>query len=459
MKCEKLALACSDNQSLNFREQEEDSDPSTQHNRYSDLQEELVSSLSAHAQLTEKVELLVKEHAIVKDELTSKLNHAREQLYHHQIDASTEKDEYKKHVNELVQVNQTLEREMCSLKGRLEAVNKKVVDAANQAEFQLDEAKLIHSKLLKDNDTLSKELVEVRLARDKAAEQVVKLRKLLNDQMASVGTNNDTATKRLQKGLDAANFANQALANALAISEKDLSEALNEKKQSVRECNSLRERIVELEDKSSWLSSKLNEMNRELKSSHAYIDKLYADIQCNNSPSKEIKSEFERRELQWLELEHHYTRRIQDLESQIIVCQPEGSNFSMADYVRECRKHQSELAQKQQLVEELKFTVSSLKQQIIEMMRRRPSPRNGVTTSMVKGKSMFAARNYVENIQNESNMRNDENKAPPSEDRVGSVSGDMGRKKLSRMSSIKAVGGRKGLSEQLRRARGVVADE
>ena len=267
----------------------------------------------------------------------------------------------------------------------------------------------------------------------------------------------------MQKGLDAAKFANQALANALAISEKDLSEALHQKEETVRECNSLRKTISELEDKSSWLSSKVNELNRELKSSHAYIDKLYADLQCNRSPSKEMKADFERRELQWMELEHQYTRRIQELESQLTYQQQQGgSKVSMSDYVvavRECRKYQAEVAEKTQMMTQLQSTVSSLKQQI-EEMQRRPLPRNDVG----RGKSISSRRNIGNKIHNESFMTNDENKVPSSGQIVGPISAAAGKlrgndKKLRRVSALKAIGGRKGLSEQLRRARKVGAEE
>ena len=444
---------------------EENIDASTQFDNYADLQEKLTTSLAAQDQLTEKVESLVKDHDTIRRELTSKLNHARDQLSQHQINSKIEKEDYSKHVSELVQVNQTLEQEMGSLKERLVAVEQKAMDAANQAEFHLDEAKLVHSKLLIDNDRLSKELHGVRLAREKAAEEVTQLQQLLDEQIVSSGTNDKAATTRMQKGLDAAKFANQALANALAISEKDLSEALHQKDETVRECNSLRKTISELEDKSSWLSSKVNELNKELKSSHAYIDKLYADLQCNRSPSKEMKADFERRELQWMELEHQYTRRNQELESQLTYQQQQGgSKVSMSDYVvavRECRKYQAEAVEKTQVVTQLQSTVSSLKQHI-EQMQRRSLPRNDVG----RGKSISSRRNIGKKIHNdnESFMTNDENKVPSSGQIVGPISAAAGKlrgndQKLRRVSALKAVGGRKGLSEQLRRARKVGVEE
>ena len=426
--------------------QEEDFGLTTQYESHTDLQQKLSSSLAAHAHLTKRVESLVKEHAIIKDELTSKLNQAREQLSQRQIH---EKEEYTKQVSQLVQVNQTLEQEISSLKGRLEAVDQQAVDAATQAEFQLNQTRLIQSKLSKDNERLGKESDEARQARDKAAAELIQLKQMVDEQISSADTNNNIATKRMQKGFEAAKFASHALANALAISEKDLSEALHQKETNLRECNTLRKRIVKLQDKSSFLTSKVNEMTRELESSHVYIDQLLANLQSNHSPSKELKAELERRESQWLELEHQYSRRIRELERQI-ASQSGGSKVSMSDYavaLRECRKHQSEAAQKQQVVDELESTVNCLKQQI-ETMRRRPSPRNGVSTSMTtRGKSISTLMNYGKKVHNESSvsMGNDENKMP-------TVSGEAGGEKIRRK-QLKAVGGRKGLSEQLRRAR------
>ena len=429
---------------------------------YAELQEKLTSSLAAHAQLTERVDQLIKEHVSIKAELTSKLDQAREQLAQRQCHASAEKEEYNKQVSQLMQVNQTLEQEMSSLKGRLEVVNQKAIDAASQAELQLNQTRLTQAKLLKENDKFGKELDEARLARDQGAAEVRRLKQMLDERVASADTN-DNVTNRIKKGLDAAKFANHALANALAISEKDLSEALHQKEMSARECNSLRERIAELEDKSSWLSSKVKEMTIELESSHKYIDTLYADIKSNRSPSKEMKAELERKEMQWLELEHQYTRRIQELEHQI-AGQSGASKVSMADYVvavRESRKHQSETVQKQKEVDELESTISSLKQQI-EAMRRRPSPRNGISVSTTsRGKSISSMRHHGKKVHNESSagIENDENKAPLSEQRGRAASGEVGGKKMRRMTALKAVGGRKGLSEQLRRARRAGGEE
>ena len=72
-------------------------------------------------------------------------------------------------------------------------------------------------------------------------------------------------------------------------------------------------------------------------------------------------------------------------------------------------------------------------------------------------------RNIGKKIHNESFMTNDENKVPSSGQIVGptAAAGKLrgNDKKLRRVSALKAIGGRKGLSEQLRRARKVGAEE
>ena len=88
---------------------------------------------------------------------------------------------------------------------------------------------------------------------------------------------------------------------------------------TARECNKLRDRTVKLEDKTAFLSSKVKDMNNELHSSNAYIDKLYEELQMKSSrsPSKELKADFERKELEWVELERKYSQRIVELEGKV----------------------------------------------------------------------------------------------------------------------------------------------
>ena len=424
-----------------------------QQQNYIELEEKLSKSVATQAELTAKIESLMKEHDTIKAELTSKLDEAREELSRQRIHSSNEKEVYTKNISQLGQINQRLEDEISSLKIQLEAVGKKANDAARQLELELEERKLIESKLSQENERLGQELDEARLAHDTAAAEESRWKEMLEEHIANADEKNNNATKRIKKGLEAAKFANHALANALAISEKDLSEALRQKEKSVRECNTLQQSVVELDDKSSWLSSKVNEMTRELESSRKYIDTLYADLQSSRSPSKEMMDEMERKELQWLELERQYTNHIRKLE---------GQKISRADYVavlRQSQKHQSEAVQKQQVVEALQSTISSLEQQL-ESMSRRPSSRNSnvITKSMTsRGKSTPTMRSYGKKVHNvpNMNMENDENKAPPPDhmERERVTLGEVGGKTMRRSSALKAVGGRKGLSEQLRKAR------
>lgn len=72
-------------------------------------------------------------------------------------------------------------------------------------------------------------------------------------------------------------------------------------------------------------------------SSHAYIDRLYADLQKeqtnNHSLSDEMKADFDRREMKWMELERDYSQRIKDLESQVARAGNSKHKVSMEAYM------------------------------------------------------------------------------------------------------------------------------
>ena len=259
---------------------------------------------------------------------------------------------------------------------------------------------------------------------------------------------------------------------------------LQAKKQKEHECNALRERAARLEDKADFLSSKVKETMTELKSSHAYIDKLYSDLQreSTRSPSKELKADFERREKEWMELEREYSQRIKELEGRLVY----GSkkNVSMEAFmsmVKQTRYYKLESMRNEQTIDELKSTVSKLKEQLDlmqtsvaknggrksmrqNMKPKRVSPVNdeeNVVPSLDSrknggGKSLSA----LQYMKSKRVSPNEENMVPSnpkqqyrssSQQKLGVK--HQGGKPLSRVAAVKAAGGRKGLSEQLKRAR------
>jgi chromosome segregation ATPase len=226
---------------------------------------------------------------------------------------------------------------------------------------------------------------------------------------------------------ESAKLANAALANSLAVSEKDLAEAKAAREKSERECDALRKHVVRLEDKASFLSAKLKEMSAELQSGHAYIDKLYADLQQIETSYEDLKVNFERRELEWTELERGYSQRIRELEDKY--GSESKNNVSLEAYmtaVKQTRHYKAEATKNQE-------TIDSLKERLAAGKAMRALQVIGVSKPIV----------HCNNSQIEQ------------QGGVVSKSDTQQGKHLNRVAVIKAAGGRKGLTEQLKKARGV----
>ena len=407
---------------------------------YEEVKEKLASTLVSNARLTEEVDSLVKQQNEVKAELSSKLQRVVEQLSQQRAEAATENVNQQKQITELDSINCTLREEVDHLQKQLDLSNKRTKEVARQLQAELEEARAQHSNLSQDKETLAHELNDIRSRYEKAKREVSRLKLILDKQNATPDKNKE----RLQEIVKSAKLANQALANALAVSEKDLAEAYEAKDKSARECDELRNRTANLEDKTSFLSSKVKELFKELQSSHVYIDQLYADLQANRirSPSKEVQAEFQAKEMQWMELERGYSQRIQDLEAMI---GSEKNKVSMDAYmsvVKQTRHYKSEFMKVKEQLESLQKSSPTLKPgQIV----------NGGGKSMRVLQSIGRSKQIVP-------AANDENKAPSnamerSKARVEVGGKQQQGKQLNRAAVIRAIGGRKGLQEQLKRAR------
>lgn len=215
------------------------------------------------------------------------------------------------------------------------------------------------------------------------------------------------------------------------------------REKSAHECATLRKRTAELEDQKAYLSSKLHDMNKELQSSRVYIDQLYAKTHSSHDGlSDKLKAELERRELEWNEKEQTLIRRIKYLEANL-----EGgqSKVSMEKYmlaVKEIHQFKLELLKEKKTVDELTSTVESLKDQIAHR-RVSPAGHTGKTSAFLQ--YCLSAREVTPIHE-----RNDENTVPEvvkhkEQATVG--------KTRNRAAQVKAAGGRKGLSEQLKQVR------
>ena len=383
--------------------------------RYVELEDKLAATLSSNARLTSEIDSLVEKQNEIKAELSAKLERMTKQLSQQQGAAASDNAAHQGKIAELDRMNRTLRGEIQRLDRQLHIVNKKA-EKTSQLQSEREDAKM---SLAHD-----KEILETTLDEFRAKYETMVLDKLkLVPEIKSA--------EKMQHFLKSAKLANKALAEALAASEHDLAEANATKGKSERECDSLRKHVLKLEDKAAFLSSKVKEMSTELESSHAYIDELYADLEMSQGSCKELKDTLVRRELEWKELERGYSHRISELEAKIR--SDSTHKVSMDAYmsvIKQTRHYKIESMKSQE-------TIDSLKDQL-EMVQKSSA-------------AMGVGKRALQNIEVP--------KVPPSN--AGAEQQSVAKrdiqqgKQLNRVAVIRAAGGRKGLSEQLKRARGV----
>ena len=380
---------------------------------YVELEDKLAMTLSANVILTSEVDSLVNEQQEIKAELSAKLEHMTKQLSRQQDIAASESITQRAQIAELDRINHSLREEIEHLYRQLHIVNHNAENTALQLQSEIEDAKNKWSNHSSDKESLNKELIEIRS----------RYEKLLHEKKTATLSKE---THKLRLFAESAKLANAALANSLAVSEKDLAEANAAREKSERECDALRKHVVRLEDKASFLSAKLKEMGAELQSGHAYIDKLYAELQQIEVSSEDLKIDFERREMEWIELEQGYSQRIRELEDKY---GSESKNkVSLEAYmtvVKQTRHYKAEATKNQE-------TIDSLKERLAAGKAMRALQVIGVSKP-IHCNSQIGQQGGV----------------------VSKSDTQQEGKHLNRVAVIRAAGGRKGLTEQLKRARGV----
>ena len=156
-------------------------------------------------------------------------------------------------------------------------------------------------------------------------------------------------------------------------------------------------------------------MSQELKSSHAYIDELYSDLNASKNPSTEQKAELELRERELLELKQKYSHI--------------GEKYRTL--ISETHRFQMDSIAKQKKIDQLMSTFGNTKDHNIISTAQESRANHG-------GKSFAFMQNELKTRQVASPLdQNDENAG----------------KQLYRIATVKAAGGRKGLSEQYKKVR------
>ncbi|KAL3821660.1 hypothetical protein ACHAXA_006080 [Cyclostephanos tholiformis] len=396
-----------------------------------ELKNMLTAALSSNARLLSEVNSLVDKQKNIKAELSTKLECMVKQLSQQQDAAASENTANRGQIAELKNTNFTLLEEIQGLNQQLHLVNQKAEKTSLKLHAEIENAKMKCSSLSHEKQILEKKLEKFLLDKKALAPEIKNAEKMYHL-------------------LESSKLANKALAKALAVSEHDLAEANGAKEKIERECYSLRHNVAKLEDKVAFLSSKAKEMSAELKSSRAYIDKLYADLEMKQFSSNELKNDFERRELEWKNLEQGYSQRIHELETKI--GSDSNHKVSMDAYmavIKQTRHYKIESMKNQQTIDSLKERLSVKEQ--CEMVQKPSATNSSEKTASLSNLTQRALQNIVVPKVSPSNNGAKQQMMTKLDTQHG--------KQLNRVAVIRAAGGRKGLSEQLKRARGVSAKE
>ncbi len=397
----------------------------------------VASTIASNSQ-REKNHLAI-EQTRVETKPSSNLERVTEHYYQQHNAVTTDKHAHLPRTHEIDKVNQTLLDEIERLHQQIHHLKEKTGSTTQHLQSELEEARHQHSSLFQDKEKLDQELYEIRSMYEKALMEIARLKLLLDKK------NEGDHSEKARRIIESAKLANKALANALAVSEKDLADACAAKEKSECEYNALRDRSNKLEEKTSYLLSELKKVTEELSSSHAYIDKLYAGLEASRIRSQEMTNDFQRREKQWIESKRGFSRKIEELESQIgSDSQHKVSMDAYLSVVKQTRHYKFESMRYQQAVNSLKDQLENIRKQTVS-----------------KWDDQSARVPTV--IQTSTQLKNDENVVPSNNPKIvqmdhrskTDVTGMRHQqgKQLSRISAVRAAGGRKGLSEQLKKSR------
>jgi len=233
---------------------------------------------------------------------------------------------------------------------------------------------------------LVRELDEIRQLYNEAKEDVSRLTDLLKQSEKQKSLTKQTRNDgKLSREIEAARLANRALANTLAVSEKDLADAIEARDIKAQECEQLTTKVNETHDRNDFLASKVKKLETELASCNSYIDSLYAELQKKSSScSNDLETELKKREVEWLELESRYSSTIEKLQAELSAQEKKVSMEMYLSIMKESRRHKMDAAEKQCIIDELRDE--------IQKMQRPPSKQGLKSSSSLHNKIRSSAR-------------------------------------------------------------------
>jgi len=256
-----------------------------------------------------------------------------------------------------------------------------------------------------------------------------------------------------------AEAAANAMAKALAISEKELVEAVERKDQLERQCRMLQEENSLLLKENKKLSARVQSLNKELADSHSYLDTL--NDQVNHLGAAKYTSSEEALNLKekLLSVERDYAAQLHELESELRDRVP-ADLYKKA--VKDLKKKEDEVTKLSSKLKRAHKSESKAARKIAKdefTDKENDIPRH-VTISIPEKKRPctkvheFARRvsptNSDEVEVKEATKSTSATRSMPTQVCVPVAKG----KSLARMKALREAGGKKGLKQKLEKARG-----
>jgi len=214
--------------------------------------------------------------------------------------------------------------------------------------------------------------------------------------------------------------------------------------------------LNETSDQNAFFSSKIKKLEKELESCNAYIDSLYAELH-ENSPLNNLQADLERREAEWITLENRYNETIEHLQAELNSQTKRVSMDMYLSMMKAAQQHKLDAAEKQHKIEELSTMVQSLRDQIDKMQRA--SSKSGLKSMPTLHNTIRVRQVSPTYQQNDENVKPNQQLWQEAQPVRKQHSTDIGGAKPSYTAAVKTTReGRKGLSNQLRKAGHFEAD-
>ena len=260
----------------------------------------------------------------------------------------------------------------------------------------------------------------------------------------------------------ASEAAANAMAKALALSEKELIEAQEQKTQVERECRVIQEETAMLLQENRKLSDRIRSLDEEASNSNTYIETLLSQVNHLEEANLESSEAAFTTKQQLLSVERNYQAQLSRLQAEL----NEKKNWVSTDLykkaVRDLKRRDEEILRlkndksKTRKSSKKKSERGILSPLALEIARasatekeNRDIPRQVTVCRKAKG-----PRHVSPTSSNDSKSpASTEVNATPNQANV-TVEGKLASKSLARMNAVRKAGGKQGLKERLKRARG-----